>query len=113
MYEGDWDQALLAEAANGRNEDVVVTVISDLEKGFEKVLHQKLIVAKLFIAIVLVCNSRFLERCRIHQYAGERCRPNSVSPSPMAAVLEALEHEHEQWQCLVAAPWIVAAIATS
>ena len=37
--------ALIAEGGSGRNDDVTVTMISDLEKGFEKVLHTKLVVA--------------------------------------------------------------------
>ena len=37
--------SLIAEGGGGRNDDVTVTVISDLEKGFEKILHSKLVAA--------------------------------------------------------------------
>lgn len=37
--------ALIAEGGSGRNDDTTVTVISDLEKGFEKVVHSRLLVA--------------------------------------------------------------------
>ena len=37
--------ALSAEATTGRFDDLTVTMISDLEKGFEKVVHRKLYAA--------------------------------------------------------------------